>query len=138
MYISYNKVRMHDTDLAGILYFGRIYRFAHDAFEDLLETEGITFGQMRDHHFPLFVIVHSEADYYAHITAGDPLEVHVTFEKFGTTSFHVHYNIYRKSELIGAVKTVHVCLDTKTRKKMEIPQALRDQFSKYLATNENS
>ena len=46
MFISYNKVRMHDTDLAGILYFARMFRFAHDALEDLLEAEGITFSTM--------------------------------------------------------------------------------------------
>jgi len=132
MFVAYNKVRMHDTDLAGILYFARLFRFAHDALEDLLEAEGVTFKHMlRDNSF-LFVIVHCEGNYYTSITAGEHLEVHLTIEKFGTTSFHAHYDIYRDSELVGSAKTVHVCIDTKTRQKMNIPDSVRQKFGKYL------
>ncbi len=138
MFISYNKVRMHDTDLAGILYFAKIFRFAHDALEDLLEVEGINFSTMFKSDSFFFVIAHCEGNYYLPVSAGDHLEVHLTVEKFGTTSFHINYNIYRKSELIGSAKTVHVCLNAETRSKIEIPQQVKDKFSKYLVTVENS
>lgn len=138
MFIAYNKVRMHDTDLVGILYFARLFRFAHDALEDLLEAEGITFDTMFTTNAFFFVIAHCEGNYYLPVTAGDHLEVHLTIEKFGTTSFHINYNIYRKKELVGSAKTVHVCLNAETRVKMEIPEEVRQKFSKYLATSENS
>lgn len=137
MFISYNKVRMHDTDLAGILYFARLFRFAHDALEDLMESEGITFSNLFSNTPFFFVIAHCEGNYYLPVSAGDHLEVHLTFEKFGNTSFHVNYNIYRKTELIGSAKTVHVCLDAKTREKIPVPESVRKKFGKYLTTSEN-
>lgn len=138
MFISYNKVRMHDTDLAGILYFARMFRFAHDALEDLLEAEGITFTTMFTSDAFFFVIAHCEANYYLPVSAGDHIEVHLTIEKFGTTSFHVNYNMYRKSVMIGSAKTVHVCLNAETREKMNVPREVREKFGKYLANVENS
>lgn len=138
MFISHNKVRIHDTDMAGILYFARLFRFAHDALEDMLDAEGVVFDTMFTTNAFFFVIAHCEGNYYMPMTAGDRLETHLVIEKFGTTSFHINYNIYRKSELVGSVKTVHVCLNSATRQKMEIPKEVRLKFEKYLANSENS
>jgi 1,4-dihydroxy-2-naphthoyl-CoA hydrolase len=124
--------------MAGILYFARLFRFAHDALEDMLEAEGVVFDTMFTTNAFFFVIAHCEGNYYMPLTAGERLEVHLVIEKFGTTSFHINYNIYRKSELVGSVKTVHVCLNSTTRQKMEIPTEVRKKFSKYLANSENS
>lgn len=134
MFIAHNKVRMHDTDLAGILYFARIFRFAHDALEDMLAAEGVTFDTMFTKNSFFFVIAHCEGNYFLPVTAGDNLKVHLTVEKFGTTSFHLNYDIYRGEEMIGSAKTVHVCIDAQTRKKIKIPEDVRQKFSKYLAS----
>src|ERR1700722_2900888 len=100
MYIAKNKVRMHDTDMAGILYFPRQFRFAHDALEDFVESERFGFDKI-SHNAPfVFVIVHCEADYIVALRVGDPLTVHLTIGKIGTTSFIVDYKIYRKDELV--------------------------------------
>jgi len=135
MFIAYNKVRIHDTDLAGILYFARIYRFAHDALEDFFSHEGLhfkdLFNESRDF---AFVIVHSEADYKVSLTIGDELEVHVDVHHIGNSSFTLEYLIYRIQDhvLTGTVKTIHVAIDPKTRKKMAIPLYLKQILHKHL------
>lgn len=135
-YISKNKVRMHDTDMAGILYFPRIYRFAHDALEDFIESEGMTFEQVFRQEKFVFVIVHSEADYYIPMKVGDPLEIHLYIERIGNTSFSIAYKIYREAnkelELVGAAKTIHVCLESTSRTKIPIPEKMRASLTKYL------
>lgn len=132
MFISYNKVRMHDTDMAGILYFARQFRFVHDALEDLVEKEGFSFDHLFHNSHFVFVIVHAEADYVTPVKVGDLLEVHVEVEHLGNTSFTMDYKIFKPNRvLMGKAKTVHVCLDSKTRKKVPIPDALRDIFKKY-------
>ena len=78
------------------------------------------------------MIAHCEANYYLPVSAGDPIEVHLTVEKFGTTSFHINYDIFRRKDKIGSAKTVHVCLDAQTREKMAIPEHVKEKFKQYL------
>jgi 1,4-dihydroxy-2-naphthoyl-CoA hydrolase len=132
MFISYNKVRMHDTDMAGILYFAKQFRYVHDALEDLVEKEGFSFDYLFNNSEFVFVIVHAEADYLESVKVGDILEVHVEVEKLGNTSFTMSYKIFKANDtLMGKAKTVHVCLDAKNRQKVSIPDNLRTVFKKY-------
>lgn len=131
-FISRNKVRMHDTDMAGILYFARQFRFAHDALEDFIESRGLTFQQLFKREKFVFVIVHCEADYFASLAVGEDLEIQLMVEKLGTTSFTLNYKIYnRHKKLVGTVKTVHVCLDSHTRTKIPIPEHFRKDLEKF-------
>lgn len=132
MFIAYNQVRMHDTDMAGILYFARQFRFAHDALEDFVESEGMNFSDIFHKSHFLFVIVHAEADYLASVLVGDKLEIHLNVEKVGTTSFTLFYQIYRAKKLVGTAKTVHVTIDARTRQKIDIPLDFRKQLEKHL------
>ncbi len=133
MFIARNQVRMHDTDMAGILYFARQFRFAHDALEDFVESLGFTFDQVFHKENFVFVIVHAESDYLASLRVGDKLEIHVTIEQVGETSFTVAYHIYKLDKtLVGKVKTIHVTLDTKTRKKVPIPTVFKKLLENHL------
>lgn len=133
MFIAHNKVRMHDTDMAGILYFARQFRFVHDALEDFVESEGISFDRVFHQEHFVFVIVHVEADYLAPLRVGDLLEVHLEVEKIGNSSFTIHYKIYRQDRtLVGTAQTVHVALDSKKRTKIPIPTILRHKLEKHL------
>ena len=136
MFISYNKVRMHDTDMAGLLYFARQFRFAHDALEDFTESQGLNFNQVFHQEKFIFVIVHCESDYYAPLFISDELEIHLTVEQIGNSSFTILYHILKKKDqtLVGLVKTVHVCLDSQSRKKIEIPSHLKTKLEKFLVS----
>ncbi len=132
MFIAHNKVRMHDTDMAGILYFARQFRFAHDALEDFVSSEGLTFDQVFNKTDYVFVIVHVEADYLAPLKVSDELEIHLSVTHVGTSSFTILYQIYRAKELVGTAKTVHVTLNSKSRTKIPIPEHLREKLTKHL------
>lgn len=130
MFIAHNQVRMHDTDMAGILYFPRQFRFAHDALEDFVESLGFSFDQVFHREKFVFVIVHAESDYLAPLRVGDKLDIHLTIENIGETSFTVNYLIYKLDKtLVGKAKTVHVTLESTSRKKIPIPE----NFKKLLA-----
>jgi 1,4-dihydroxy-2-naphthoyl-CoA hydrolase len=131
MFITKNKVRMHDTDMAGILYFPRQFRFAHDALEDFLEKNGIRFFDMFTKNSFVFVIVHAEADYKISLRVGDELVVKMKIGHIGNTSMTFLFEIWRGEELTGTAKTVHVCLDRKTRQKIPVPEEVRKQFAQY-------
>lgn len=136
MFITHNRVRMHDTDMAGILYFARQFRFAHDALEDFAENEGFRFNEVFNQERFVFVIVHAEADYIIPLQIGDKLEVQLTVEHIGNSSFTIRYEIYKvdktKLTLAGKAKTVHVTLQSKTREKIPVPLELRTKLEKHL------
>lgn len=135
MFVTHNRVRMHDTDMAGILYFARQFRFAHDALEDFAESEGFQFNEVFNNQQFVFVIVHAEADYLVPLQIGDKLEIQLSVENIGNSSFTISYQIYKqetsKQVLAGKAKTVHVTLNGKTRKKISIPEELRKKLQKH-------
>lgn len=134
MFVAKNQVRMHDTDMAGILYFPRQFRFAHDALEDFVASEGLSFNEVFLKEEFVFVVVHAEADYLKPLVIGDVLEIHLSVERLGTSSFTMLYKIYkRNSDPVGTAKTVHVTLNSKTRETIPIPQKLRQRLEKHLA-----
>ncbi len=136
MFATHNRVRMHDTDMAGILYFAKQFRFVHDALEDFVaDGHDLTFDKLfRTEHF-VFVIVHAEADYLAPLSVGDKLNIEVRVEKIGETSFTIGYKIFRVGTLaglVGTAQTVHVTLDAETRKKIPVPASFRAFLQKHL------
>ncbi len=132
MFIAQNKVRMHDTDMAGILYFPRQFRFAHDALEDLLAKEGFTLHHVFQKEDTIFVIVHCEANYYAPLYVGDEITIEVTVEKISVHSFTMVYEIYKIDRShVGSAKTVHVTLERLSRKKTAIPDKMRQLLQAY-------
>lgn len=133
MFIAKNQVRMHDTDMAGRLYFPRQFRFAHDALEDFLDHEGLNFQQLFHHEDFIIVIVHAEADYYQQVRVGDQLEIHVEVERIGNTSFVIKYQIFKLDKaLVGSAKTIHVALDANTLTKVPLPSKMRTILERHL------
>ena len=130
-FISKNKVRMHDTDMAGRLYFARQYRFANDALEDWSFSRDLDYFHLAKEKGFMFVIVHSEADYYKHLQVGDEVKVHLSCEHIGNTSFSLLYQIYREeNEMVGLCRTVHVTINTQTGEKITLPDILKDHLQK--------
>lgn len=124
---------MHDTDMAGILYFPRQFRFIHDAWEDLMAAEGLDFDTLFNKENFVFVIVHAESDYMSPLRVGDELEIKVHVSHIGTTSFTMAYQIFKTDgTLTGTGKTVHVTLDNPTRSKIPVPKILGDILEKYM------
>lgn len=122
---------MHDTDMAGILYFAKQFRFAHDALEDFVNSLGYSFKHVFEINDFVFVIRHCEADYLASLTVGDPLDIVVTVGPIGYTSFTINYKIYRNERLVGTAQTVHVTLRRSTREKIPVPDYFKEQLQKH-------
>lgn len=125
MFQSTDTVRMHDTDMAGILYFAKAYRFCHDAWETLLESKNLSIRTIFEEQPYHVVIVHSEADYKFPLKCGDKLTINITILKIGNSSFTVDYQIYKEKTLAISAKTVHVTIDAKTKTKIKIPEEIR-------------
>lgn len=123
MYIYQHKIKLHETDAAGLLFFSQQFKFVHDAYEALLESIGFGFAKLirdKDYFLP---IVHAEADFKAPVFVDDVIEIQVVVDNIGNTSFTFAYQIFNaKKELVGTAKTVHVTMNKAASKKIPIPE----------------
>jgi len=120
-------VRLYDTDAAGLLFFGNHFRIIHAAYEAYLETRGLGMGDIISSGDLLLPIVRAEAEYYEPMGVGDKLTVELTAEAPTTHSYTLKFLLKNgEGKKVGAIKTVHVCLDNSSREKMPLPDKLRD------------
>ncbi len=131
MFTYTTKIRLHDTDAAGIIFFANQFKIIHDAYEDLLEEFGWSFQKMLKKTDFFLPIVHAESDYKTPVLVGDKIVVAIKVGHIGKTSFSFEYTLKREKTLVGTAKTVHVTINQKTRKKIPMPSALRKALEQY-------
>src|SRR5271154_512433 len=134
MFTYKTKIRLHDTDAAGIIFFANQFKIVHDAYEDLLEKFGWSFQKMLKGTSYFLPIVHAESDYKAPVFVGDKIVIVIKVGHIGNTSFSFEYILKRGKILVGTAKTVHVTINQKTRKKIPLPASLRRTLEKYQLT----
>ncbi|MCA9406337.1 MAG: acyl-CoA thioesterase [Candidatus Omnitrophica bacterium] len=129
MYNYKTKIKLHDTDAAGLLFFANQFKIIHDAYEALLEEIGFGFGELIRNR-PFFLpIVHAESDYKNPLFVGDELDIQVKVTHVGTTSFTFSYELFnQKKVLVGTAKTVHVTTDKATKQKIPLPPEMREKI----------
>ena len=126
-------VRFQDVDAAGVLFYGRIYDYCHQAYEELIESGGID----RAHYFSkaeyLVPIVHSEADYKTPILHGERISITIDVTRVGRASFRLRYLVRGPAgDVRVEVTTVHAFANRATMKPIPIPEALRAFFLGHL------
>ena len=125
-------VRLRDTDAAGVIFFANYFIFAHETYELFLEEIGYSPRRIIQQESFLLPIVHAESDYHQMIGLEDEISIVLSVNRIGKTSFTLVYNYFLENqELVGSVKTVHVCVDKSTLKKRPIPSELRQALKKY-------
>lgn len=130
MFTYKTKVRLYDTDAAGILFFANQFKIIHDAYEALLEKFGFSFPQMLKDGEYFLPIVHAQSDYLVSLLVGDKIDIGIKVGHIGKTSFSFEYTIRRAKILVGSGKTVHVTVNKKTGKKTPLPDQLRKALKK--------
>ena len=121
------KVRMHDVDHAGVMFFARLFIHAHDAYEDFMASKGMAINDLiaQDVRLP---IVHTNADYLLPLRHGEYIEVVLEIGQPGQTSFAVNYEFRYGNELRARLQTVHVFIDAQSGLPASLPEAIRRQL----------
>src|SRR5690349_6358686 len=94
MHTHKTVIHLHDTDAAGILFFGHQFEMIHDAYESLLERYGVGFPVLLRKKKYFLPIVHAECDYKAPLFVGDRITIEVELDRVGTTSFSFVYRLF--------------------------------------------
>ena len=132
MFSYKTKIRLHDTDAAGIIFFANQLKIVHDAYEEWLEKYDLGFHTLLKKTNFFLPIVHAESDYKTSVFAGDKIVVALKTGHIGQTSFSLEFTLTRGKTMVGTARTVHVAIDQKTRQKIPLPAVLRRVLEKYL------
>jgi YbgC/YbaW family acyl-CoA thioester hydrolase len=130
-------VRFHDVDPAGIVFFARIFQYAHDAYEVWLRAIGFPLDPPiveRGYGLPL---VHAEADFHSPIRLGQEVQVAISVAVVGTSSYTLSSNLsLANGTVLAVVRTVHVCMDPGTGRSRPLPDSFREAIQAYVASSE--
>lgn len=121
-----------EADPAGIMFFGNIFGFAHDAFEPFIVEAGYTYQEWFGQRDVIIPIRHTEADFKSPFRPGQTYDIAVTVASFGETSFKMRYVFTQKEKLHGTVTMVHSVLDGKTHQKLALPALMKSRLEPYL------
>lgn len=117
-------VRLHHTDAAGVLFYGRLFELVQEAFEAALERCGLPLSELLRGEYRL-PVVHAQADYTAPVRAGDALTVTLTFAA-GNRSLRVTAGLADAAgRRVAAVTVVHAAVSAATGRPIPLPAALR-------------
>jgi 1,4-dihydroxy-2-naphthoyl-CoA hydrolase len=124
------RVRLHDTDAAGVLFFGHLFRHLHDAYESFMGSIGFPLPELIAP--PATVapvalpIVHAEADYARPLRHGDTIRVHLTVAEVRTRSFALDYRLEDQGgQHCASARTVHILRASDAADPPRLPERLR-------------
>jgi 1,4-dihydroxy-2-naphthoyl-CoA hydrolase len=129
------QVRFQDVDAAGVLFFGRIYDYCHQAYEELWAEAGQDRAWIFSKADFLIPIVHSEADYRSTIHHGEKIAVRVDVTHVGRASFRLAYQVTGpggEDDVRATAKTVHAFIARETMRPIPIPEKLRVFLLRHL------
>ncbi len=121
------RVRLADTDAAGVVYFANLLQIAHTAYEQALIEGGINLQQWFTQTNIALPITHGEIDCWHPIFWGDLLFINLIGEILSETKFEItyHFTGENASETVLAKGiTQHICINRQTRQRNQLPQVI--------------
>lgn len=119
-------IRFQDVDAAGIVFFARVFDYAHDTFVAYLKSVGLPLDRMLregKHGLPL---VHAEADYAGPLRFGDEVDVALDRPTVGGKSIQLVVSLSVAGQLRATVRVTHVAVELATMAPVRVPDDWRE------------
>lgn len=129
-----NRMRFHQADPAGWMFFGRAFELAHDCMEDLLVEAGFPWKDWFANEQFAMPIRQAQADYRRPIPAGALYEVEAVVKRLGGTSVSFQFTFRIGGETALILDSTHVLLDVKAKAPTPWPADFRERLAAYLST----
>ena len=126
------KVQLYHVDAASMLFYGQLFFILHNAFAAFLQKEGFSIRDRLINKDFFIPVVHASANYSKPLSVGDEIEIDLSVEKIGASSFTVFFDLFSKGESIGDARIIHAAIDTKQQTKIELPAEFRQAIEKYI------
>ena len=128
------RVRFHDTDPAGIVFFANIFVYCHDAFEEMLRSIGLPLNELIRSKEQILPLGHAEADFRKPFRHGVLVTVRVVVGKLSERSLRLDYELRDEAgELLASCSMVHVAVDPATGRSTALSPRLRAALEPHKA-----
>jgi 1,4-dihydroxy-2-naphthoyl-CoA hydrolase len=125
MYTVTRTIALRDADAAGVLFFARYLTLAHDAYEEMMASRGIRFGDMLRDGSYILPVVRTGCEYRVPLWLGDVATIRIAVTEIRRRSYTVTYEIQAPDGRLAAkCHTTHVAVDKTSRKSMPLPEEL--------------
>ena len=123
------RIRLHDTDAAGVLFYGHLFRHAHDAYEAFMEQLGYPLheliGSGAAPAIPL-PISSAQAQYRRPLRQGDAVRIELRVAEVRRRSFALDYRFLDdQGRHCATARTVHCLVHTDGGGDAALPDGLR-------------
>jgi acyl-CoA thioester hydrolase len=133
-YLNKQFVRWDDLDAFGHVNNAKYLTFAQEA-RFIWSTEEFS-KAMRESSIIEMVVARAEIDFTAPIYDGGRfVDVEISVEKIGNTSFVLLYTISDGGQVFAKLKTVQVAVSMETKKSRPLTDTEREFLSRYMETN---
>ena len=122
------RVRFVDTDASLRIHFTAMLRHFEAAEQDFLRSLGLEFQEMHSSGVG-FPRVHVECTYTGAVRYDDQLEIAVSVERVGNTSYTLAYAASVEDYPVAHGRITVVALDLKTQKATPLPEMLARRFA---------
>ena len=116
-----SRLRWGDTDASGRVYYVSLFRHLEAAEMEFLRDIGYIYGtgDLEHVHFPR---VHAECDYTSALVNDDLMDISVTVERVGRSSFTLAFDLCVENRNAARGKVTVVCMDRATQKATALPE----------------
>ena len=132
MFTYETEIKWHQTDAAGVLFYAQVFLIIHDAYQALMQAIGFPLSHFTYDLKYAIPIVHAEANYHTPLRCGDQVKINARVDHIGKSSFSVSYSLSDKKGIKAATaQTIHVAIDPKHHKKINLPEPLSSALAVY-------
>ncbi len=127
------RIRIHDVDAAGIVFFARYYVLMHDVYESFLEAIGHGIPAAIDAGAIIIPVVESGARYFRPLRHGETITARLFLTGLKKTSYTVRVEFHGADGVHRSTLFCrHVCVDAKAMKPTALPPAMHEALAAYL------
>lgn len=128
------RIRFHECDPAGIVFFANWFALANVAVEEWFGAAlGIDFHALHAERRTGTGFAHAEADYFAPGVMGEHITITPLVERIGGASYGLRVHIHRGEAELVRLRLVTATTNLDTRRAVPIPQDLRAALASYQA-----
>lgn len=127
-FIWRSRVRFGDTDASGRIFYISLLDHFDAAETEFLRSRGVVYSGI-GRGTMAFPRVHIECDYTAALVFDDLMDIAVTVDRVGTTSFTLAFDVSVGGRAAARGKIVVVCIDGSSQRAIPLPENLRAALS---------
>ena len=127
-------VRFGDVDLAGFVYYPRLFHYLHVAMEEFFAACcGASYPKVIADERLGFPVVSVETEFFEPLVYGDEAEITIAVSNVGDSSVTFDYSVRRASDSTLCVRStqIHVAMNLDTRRAVSLPDGYHGAFTRH-------